>query len=192
MGQPHAAVATLDQASALAGRHGEPHAAAMAAIGKAHALIALGQADAAEVLLVAAELEIRELGAQWLLAVTLNTRGRVAFTDGDPARAEELLRESAGILGRLQDTWAIRYTLTHLADAAALRSDNDRAALLCGAADPLVESNVMHFPVLSQLSGRCRTAATERLSTELFDAAYREGRALPMAEAIAFAVGDRR
>jgi hypothetical protein len=49
----------------------------------------------------------------------------------------------------------------------------------------------MHFPVLSQLSERCRTAATDRLGTELFDAAYREGRALPMTEAIALAVGDR-
>jgi len=69
--------------------------------------------------------------------------------------------------------------------------DPDRAALLYGTADPLIESNVMHFPVLKQLSERCRTAAAERLGTELFDAVYREGRALALTEAIAIAVGDR-
>jgi ATP/maltotriose-dependent transcriptional regulator MalT len=180
----------LDQAYAVSHEHGgDPYAGALAAIAKAHQSIAYGQMDAADRLLTEVEPEIRELGAQWILAVALNTRGRAALVQGDPVRAEIPLRESATILGRLQDTWAIRYTLTHLADVAALRGDPGRAALLYGAADPLIERNVSHFPVLQQLSDRCRAAATEQLGADLFAVTHHRGRALPLDDAVALAAG---
>jgi predicted ATPase/DNA-binding XRE family transcriptional regulator len=180
----------LDQAYTAGHEHGDPYATAMAAIGKAHTAIALGQIDAAERLLTDIELQTRKLGARWILAVALNTRGRAALMQGDPEHAEVPLREAAAILGRLQDTWAIRYTLTHLADAAALRGDPGRAALLYGAADLLMEQAVSHFPVLQQLSERCRAAATEQLGEALFTVTLQRGRALPVGDAVALAAGS--
>ena len=112
------------------------------------------------------EPEIRALGAQWILAVALNTRGRAALVQDDPEEAETPLREAAAILGRLRDTWAIRYTLTHLADVAALRHDPGRAALLYGAADLLMERNVSNVPVMQELSDRCRATAAEQLGAD--------------------------
>jgi hypothetical protein len=91
--------------------------------------------------------------------VALNTRGRTALLQDDPDQAEIPLRESAAILGRLKDTWAVRYTLTHLADADALRGDPERAAVLHGTGDLLMEKNVSQHPVLQQLSDRCRAMA---------------------------------
>jgi predicted ATPase/transcriptional regulator with XRE-family HTH domain len=188
-GQLDLAGAILDQACTAGHEHDDPYATAMAAIGKAHTSIALGQMDAAERLLANVELDTRKLGAPWILAVALNTQGRAALLRGDPVHAEIPLREAAAILGRLQDTWAIRYTLTHLADAAALRGDPGRAALLYGAADLLMEQNVSHFPVLQQLSERCRAAATEQLGEDLFTVTLQRGRALPVGDALALAAG---
>ena len=121
--------------------------------------------------------------------MALNTRGRAALIQGDPDHAEPPLREAAAILGRLQDTWAIRYTLTHLADVAALQGNPHRAALLYRAADLLMEQNVSHFPVLQQLSDRCRAAATNQLGEDLFTATLQQGRALPAGDAITLAAG---
>jgi ATP/maltotriose-dependent transcriptional regulator MalT len=152
-------------------------------------MIALGQADAANRLLAEVEQESRALGAQWILAVALNTRGRAALVQDDPEEAETPLREAAAILGGLHDTWAIRYTLTHLADVAALRRDPGRAALLYGAADLLTEKNVSNFPVMQQLSNRCRASAQEQLGADLFAVTHQQGRALPFDDAVSLAAG---
>jgi len=122
---------------------------------------------------------------RWVVA--LNTRGRATLVLGDSLSAENPLREAAAILGRLRDTWAIRYTLTHLADAAALRGDPGRAALLSGAADLLMERNVSNFPVMQELSDRCRAAAAEQLGADLFAVTHMRGRGLPFGDAVALA-----
>jgi predicted ATPase/DNA-binding XRE family transcriptional regulator len=189
-GRPDLANPLLDQARTASREHGsDPYASALAVIGKAHMSIALGQADAAHRLLAQAEQEIRDLGAQWILAVALNTRGRAALVQDDPLAAEIPLREAAAILGRLHDTWAIRYTLTHLADVAALRGDPGRAALLYGAADLLIEKNVSNFPVMQQLSDRCRAAAVGQLGADQFAVTHQRGRALAFDDAVALAAG---
>jgi hypothetical protein len=140
-------------------------------------------------MLTPVEREMRDLGVHWILAVALNTRGRAALIQDDPEEAEITLREAAAILGRLHDTWAIRYALTHLADVAALRGDPGRAALLYGAADLLMEKNVSNFPVMQQFSDRCRAAAAEQLGADLFAVTHQRGRALPLDDAIALAAG---
>lgn len=134
-----------------------------------------------------AERELRRLGARWILAVALNTHGRAALVAGDHIAAAVPLRESAEILGGLRDRWAVRFALTHLADAAALAGDPRRAALLYGAADFLSERNVSSFPVNQALSQRCRDLARSGIGVPAFDALHAQGRALPFAEATALA-----
>jgi predicted ATPase/DNA-binding XRE family transcriptional regulator len=188
MGRLDLASRVLDEATTVSRKHGDPYAAAMAAVGQAHTSVALGRADVADRLLVDVERKLRDLQAQWILAVALNTRARAALVLGDPPSAENALREAAAILGRLQDTWAIRYTFTHLADLAALRGDPNRAALLYGAADRLIERNASHFPVLQQLSDRCKAAATVQLGADLFAMTHQRGRSMALDEAVALAV----
>lgn len=190
-GRPDLASPILDQACTASREDGgDPYAGALAVIGKAHTMIALMQMDAANRLLTQVEREMRDLGAHWILAVALNTRGRAALIQDDPEEAEIPLREATAILGRLHDTWAIRYTLTHLADVAALRGDPGRAALLYGAADLLMEKNVSNFPVMQQFSDRCRAAAAEQLGADLFAVTHQRGRALPFDDAVALAAGQ--
>jgi hypothetical protein len=167
----------------------------MAVVGRAHAAISLGQPAAADRLLIGVEGELRALEARWILAVALNTRGRAALLAGDHTRAAAPLREAAAILGRLQDRWAMRFTLTHLADVAALAANPRRAAMLYGAADVLIERNVSHFPVNQRLSERCRAAAEAEIGPDTFEAIHRQGRALPFDEVVALAgrpTHDRR
>jgi len=187
-GRPDLAAPILDEARTVSRQQGgDPYAGAHAVIGKAHTLIALGQPDVANLLLAQVEQEIRDLGAQWILAVALNTRGRAALTQDHPEEAEIPLREAAAILGRLHDTWAIRHTLTHLADVAALRRDPGRAALLYGAADLLIEKNASTFPVMQQLSDRCRAAAQDQLGADLFAITHQQGRAMSFDDAVTLA-----
>jgi len=105
----------------------------------------------------------------------------------DPEEAETPLREAAAILGRLRDTGAIRYTLTHLADVAALRHDPGRAVLLYGAADLLMERNVSNVAVMQELSDRCRATAAEQLGANLFAVTHLRGRALPLDDGVILA-----
>jgi hypothetical protein len=65
-----------------------------------------------------------------------------------------------------------------------------RAALLYGAANLLMEQNVPHFPVLQQLSDRCRAVATMQLGKTCSPVTLQQGRAPPVGDAITLAAGS--
>lgn len=104
-----------------------------------------------------------------------------------PGLRGEVLWE--GSAGRLHDTWAMRFALTHLADAAAMMADDRRAGLLYGAADVLVERNHSSLPVYQRLTERCRSATSAQGGRDAFEAILREGRALRPEEVVALATG---
>jgi hypothetical protein len=53
-----------------------------------------------------------------------------------------------------------------------------------------MEKNVSNFPVMQQLSGRCRAAAVEQLGADQFAVTHKQGRALAFDDAVALAAGS--
>ena len=160
-------------------------------VGKAHIAIADGRLDAADELLTGATTRFRTDGALWTLAVALGIHGRVRLELGDHHTADRLLRESVLIFGRLGDRWGMMHQLTHLADAAALRANPRKAALLYGAVDSLVEqTGARIFPTWQHRSDHCQAKAIDTAGLATFQEDRYEGRHLDLSEAIAVATTD--
>ena len=98
--------------------------------------------------------------------------------------------KAVALLGRVQDAWAMLNALSHLADAAALRSDASRAAQLYGAAETLIErTGASTFPVWAGTSQRCRSMALAALGQQRFDELRSQGRTMSLDQVVAVAAG---
>jgi len=75
-----------------------------------------------------------------------------------------MLIESLQIFVRLEDRWGLMHTLTHLADAAALRGTVPARRCSTGVGDQLVEqTGVSIFPAWQLRSDECQARAIEAL-----------------------------
>jgi predicted ATPase len=180
-GLPGSAAPLLEEARVLATRTADPYLAPLALTGLAYVAIEHGQLTVADRMLYDAEAEMRESGAPWSLAVTLNVHGRVALLLGDCDRTADLVPEAVTILARLQDEWSMVQALTNLADAAVIQSHPRQAARLYGAVDAIVErSGATVFPLYWDLSCRCRSDAAAQLGGGAFEGLRAEGATLPI------------
>ncbi|WP_166663909.1 ATP-binding protein [Actinophytocola oryzae] len=183
-GNPAAAVPLLDEARSF----GLPHVDSCVAIGDAHVLIARDRLAEADHLVGACLPEVEARGADWPLAVLLGIQGRLAAVLGDPGRGDRLLARSVRIFARLGDTWGMVHQLTHVADAAAMRADHRRAALLYGAVDAIAEqTGARIFPQWQDLSDRCQAELLTTLGTETYRTLRQEGRRLTPTEVVTLA-----
>jgi len=183
-GRPEAAVAMANELDQLAGPASPLRM--FSAIARAHVAIGSGDFDAANRVLSGVTTQARELETPWAIAVSLGTNGRVTAVLGDTVRAESMLIESLQIFVRLEDRWGLMHTLTHLADAAALRGDGARAAMLYGVGDQLVEqTGVSIFPAWQLRSDECQARAIEALGWDTFRDRRFEGRQLSREELVA-------
>jgi tetratricopeptide (TPR) repeat protein len=193
--QPQNATAMLTRAEALSREVSNPHATSRVLVGKALVAFSAGRPAEADRILADCETPTRALGVPWSLALVLNNRGRILLELGEHARAEALLKESVTILGRLHDSGAIMGAFTHLANAAMLQSNPQRAARLFGAADAVRERNGAKLPVVHPfyrpLNQRCQAAATTELGHPTFETLHRQGREMPIDHAVAFAADPK-
>ncbi len=92
----------------------------------------------------------------------------------------------------LHDTWALVYGLVGLAGVAARRGDIERVARLFGAAEALGEaaSATPSFPPARALYEQDLASVRQELDTKRFAAAWAEGRAMTLEQAIAYALED--
>ena len=108
------------------------------------------------------------------------------FQDGRSDRAQQLLREGLGVARLINDQRNAAGCLEGLAWIAA-QEDNPRdAAVLMGAADALahaVGSVAIPLPRLHVFHDECERRAREELGKEQFDAAFRQGSTMSIAEA---------
>jgi tetratricopeptide (TPR) repeat protein len=154
-------------------------------------LLALNQGDEALARpLLEESLAIRrQLGDRRCMAVSLNSLGQIATSEGDYARARECLEESLKLGWEIGERRSIAYSLEALARLAAAASSAAQAARLCGAAEALREQ------IGAPLSPAARTrleaviaAARTALGENTFAAAWAEGRALPLDQAVTAAL----
>jgi non-specific serine/threonine protein kinase len=189
-GSSDGAISTLQQAIALSRRLGVGASLASALAARCLLPVRLGRHHEADRLLGDCVTAIRGLGIPWLLGIGLSIHGRVALELGSQERAEYILREAVTILARLGDTWSVMYTFTHLAAAATMRLDAERAALLFGAADALNERTGASVTGYEDLNTRCRLAAVDQLGSDRFEALRLEGWAMPLDELVRLATGS--
>jgi non-specific serine/threonine protein kinase len=136
-----------------------------------------------------AEAIFRELGRTLGTAIVLMNKGLANVGLGNYQQAHSLYSETLRLFSELSDKLHIATTLARMAGLAAHASQGERAATLSGAAEALLETinsplptiERMHYDPAMQLS---RTSLGERA----FKQAYDKGRALPLDEAIAYAL----
>jgi non-specific serine/threonine protein kinase len=131
------------------------------------------------------------LGFRWGIAWILGHRARLARDVGDVAGAIADAQASLGIYRDHRDTWGVVEEVSDLAAFAAAAGRMADAARLFGATEALREA--IGIPVTpTDLDAQRGAVATVRaaLGEASFAIAWGEGRALPLAEAIAAALAD--
>ena len=166
-------------------------------VGLAHSLanlgaIVLSQRDHALALSLLEEslMISRKIGDDWMLSLPLKNLGVAAFRRGDPGRAVALLKESLTLLRDLGDKLSTSRNLECLAVVVSAQGNHGLAARLFGAGEALREA--IGAPVLFYLIDYdgAVSATRDALGVEAFMAAWDEGRAMTLEEAIIHALEE--
>src|SRR5262249_53003230 len=142
----------------------------------------------------------RELGDRLGIATSLALLGETLYLQGEAAGAESHYQESLTIRWELGDRLGITEMLEALAELACgdgqeatdgCAHGGRRAARLLGAAEALREAIGVPIQPYEQEEYRRRVdRAGAMLDKEAFAAAWAEGRATPVEQAIAYALGE--
>ncbi len=132
----------------------------------------------------------RKLGNRSGIAITLNGLGNVLAEQGDYPAARALYEESLSIRRDLGDRRGIAYALEGLAAVAAALDNALRALRIWGAAERLREEIGAPLPPNERPRHDRRLAAVSATlrDSAAFDRAWREGRTLPVEQAITLAL----
>jgi predicted ATPase/DNA-binding XRE family transcriptional regulator len=127
----------------------------------------------------------------WNTASTLASLGNVECEAGEWARASRLYEESLGLGRRTGQNHTILTCLEGLARVAVAQGRMQRAARLRGAAAALREDRGWPLPPAKHVEHeRTTAAAREALGEEAFEAAWAEGYAIPLEDAITVALNN--
>jgi len=134
---------------------------------------------------------LREIGDRWAIANALNNLSNAVRGQGDYVTARALYKESLLINRELGDRLAAAYLLEDIGVLAALQGEGEaeRALLLVGAASVLRED--IGAPLSPTEKTKLETllaSARRSLNEEKQSALTGEGRALPLAQAIEYAL----
>jgi len=133
----------------------------------------------------------RELGDKNGIADSLSNLGEMAKEQGDYAAARALYEESLAIRRELGDKYGIAYTLEAIAELAAAQGQSEPAAKLWAAADALREAIGSPLPP-KEKEELDRNVALMRasLGEEAFAAAWEQGQAMTIEQAIEYALQE--
>ena len=152
---------------------------------------AQGDHAAAFVLLEESLMIARELGDKGGIANSLLGLGNAAYSQGGYAHARALYAESLTTGRDLGDRRVIAYNLEAFASLAAQERQEERCVRLWGAAAALREAlNSPLSPDESAKQRRETTAVQTALREDAFAAAWAQGRALTLKQAISYALGE--
>jgi non-specific serine/threonine protein kinase len=131
----------------------------------------------------------REQGDPWSIAFALSILGNLVLLQGEMERAEALQRESLVLRQATEDVVGTGRCLDSLGWVASAQRQPARATRLFGAAELLCERvGVAPHPPWRAEHERHVATARASLGDEAFAAAWAEGRALSLDEAIAYAL----
>ncbi len=148
-----------------------------------------GQRDEAESLLKQATFEWRELGDNMFVARELVSMGRLQLDKGNHLLAEQNLREALPLLKETNAHSFIPSSLESFAFLFSASNNPSRAAQLFGAAEALREKlGTPLFPIERKEYEAYLAAVRAQLDDSAFNAAWNEGRAMTMEQAIGLAM----
>jgi predicted ATPase/DNA-binding SARP family transcriptional activator len=133
----------------------------------------------------------RSEGTRWGLSQVLHGLAIIALVRGELDEAGRLCREAVAELRRERDAYWICRTLEGLAAVLARQGSFDRAARLLGAAEALREP--IGTPLLAFETPRYEQTVAllrERMSAADFAAAWADGRAWSLEQALAYALAE--
>ena len=134
----------------------------------------------------------RDVGDQWLLSVSLHGLAMTGIREGADERATQALHESLHLAAQLGENYWVAENLEALA-AVAERADRlDEAARLLSASDKLrsrIGAPVQPADQADVDALRCEVRS--RMTEEAFEAAWKTGQSLPLADVIEDALGDK-
>jgi predicted ATPase/class 3 adenylate cyclase len=150
-----------------------------------------GDAGAARALFEESLAIFREVWDKQGIAKSLCGLGIVVRDQGDLGAARVLIEESLVIFRELGDKEGIAYNLEGLAAVAVAQAQSERAACLFGAAEALREAMGAPLPPAHRAAhDRSVAAVRAALREEAFTAAWAAGRAMPLAQAIEYALQE--
>jgi tetratricopeptide (TPR) repeat protein len=133
----------------------------------------------------------RELGDSQRTAISLNNLALVASAQGDRNQATALLKESLRIRCELGDKKGINYALEGLAEIMSATNCEQKAVRLWGAAGRLRERIQTPLPPSERgLYEQQIASARSVLGDDAFAAAWEQGRALTLEQAVAYALEE--
>lgn len=192
-GDVAATSSVLEQALRLSRRLDDVNERAGVVCGLARAAVIVGHMADAAAMLTEAHLDIEAESAAWPFAVALSLRSRVAWTLGQHDESRELLTHSIRLFGRLRDSWGMTHQLTDAAGAAAVDGDLDRAAILYGAIDAIVEqTGATVIPRRHALTSRYRSEVLRGLGADSYREMHERGQRLNWEAVVAVATGAAR
>jgi DNA-binding CsgD family transcriptional regulator len=128
----------------------------------------------------------------WGLAAALTSRSRVAIAQGELDAADRDAYDALELAARLGGDLIVPLALECLAIAAAQTDNHRMAARLFGAADAARQHmGFVRFKILDEGDEATIAALRDALGTKDFDAAWAEGAALSIEEAVAYALRGR-
>jgi predicted ATPase/DNA-binding CsgD family transcriptional regulator len=137
----------------------------------------------------------REVGHKFSGCVSLTNLARAAQARGDHERAAGLYAEGLALAVELGDKANAAYCLEGLARVTSARGDQERAVRIFGTAEALLEAAGDPLYAHAQdraYYGRVVDALRSRLDEETFRAAWSEGRAMEMEQAVEYALEPRK
>ena len=134
----------------------------------------------------------RELGSRDGIAISLTNLGEVALAQGDYVAAQKCFREALVLAQELGAKEGIAYLLEDFAELSVAQAGMERGVRLFGAAEALREAISAPLPADSRPAYDHSVAvARTQLDQASFTGAWNEGRAMPLEDAIYYALDGR-
>jgi predicted ATPase/DNA-binding CsgD family transcriptional regulator len=183
------AAARYEESRALMDRLGDsvrlPHWTLLPVANLADVALLRGDPAAAATLAEQAVSGWREAGYLWGLAQALGTAAAAASERGDQVRASRLYDETLTLWLESDDGRGIAGTFAGIAGVANHRGRPERAARLLGAAWGVAETLGVRYLAHHVHAERVLATTRSQLDDEAFDAAWAEGQALSIEQAVA-------
>ncbi len=133
----------------------------------------------------------REVGGKRAIAHATRLAGDVARSQADLSRAVRLYNESLALYPQAADKWIAEECLEGLGAVAAVLEDYRRAIHLFATAEAVRDTLGLTLPSLDQdIHDRHVIAARTAMGDAAFTAAWAEGRAMTLEQAIEYALAD--
>jgi predicted ATPase/class 3 adenylate cyclase/DNA-binding CsgD family transcriptional regulator len=132
------------------------------------------------------------LATGWQRALALTISARIATASGDPEAAEHDVHQAISLMNELRAFAHVPDALECLADLAAIGANHEEAARLFGAAESArLATGMVRYQVYDAWYEASVAALRDAMGELDFDAAWAEGAAMSIDEAIAYAQRGR-